>query len=84
MITLTELACKLNVSVFTIERWYRWQRRNDLKVLPIPQRIGRANYWQDSDIPILMEFKNNIIKGRNGEMTNGKSQNIKQHRRKTE
>lgn len=73
MITLTELACRLNVSVFTIQRWYRWQRNNGLKVLPLPKKVGRTKYWQDSDIPILMEFKNNIIKGRNGVMTNGKS-----------
>lgn len=70
-ISISELAYLLNVSVFTINRWYRWQKKFNKKVLPEPKRIGVRNYWKQEDVPVLLEFKNNIIKGRNGVMTNG-------------
>lgn len=70
-ITISELAYLLDVSVFTINRWYRWQKKFNKNVLPEPKRIGVRNYWKQEDVPILLEFKNKIIKGRNGVMTSG-------------
>lgn len=72
MITITELAAHVGVSVFTIQRWYRYQRKSKISILPTPQKIGVNNYYKESDIQIFKNFKNKIIKGRNGVMSNVK------------
>lgn len=72
MLTITQVAAKINVSVFTINRWYRYERNNNLDTLPMAIKKGNTKYFKDSDIPKFLEFKNKIIKGRNGVMSNGK------------
>lgn len=73
-LSVAELAVAIGSSVPTISSWYRWKRENPdndyAKLLPDFVRCGahRARYWNISDIPRLIEFRNSIPQGRNGIM----------------
>ena len=83
-----EVAKELDVSIYTITNWYKWEskliRTSEIKqrFLPIPTKIryakGQPNYWSFEQIEQLREFKDNMIKGRNGmfgKFTNPKHKN---------
>ena len=74
LIKLNELAFLVNVSVQTINSWYRWKSLHPehemAKLIPDYIRIGnrRTRYWKRSDVWKLIEFHASIPQGRNGIM----------------
>lgn len=74
ILTVEEVAVRINVSLPTIASWYRWKRCNPghemADLLPDFFRVGphKARRWYESDIEKLIEFKNSIPQGRNGIM----------------
>ena len=74
MLKIEEVALMLNVSVQTINIWYRWARENpDNEIAQsIPKYIQNGSrqtrYWTQSDVWKLIEFSKLIPKGRNGIM----------------
>lgn len=71
---MEELACLVGVSVQTINIWYKWKRHfpdNELaKLLPDYTQEGprHTRYWDEDAVWRIIEFKQNIIRGRNGVM----------------
>ena len=69
-----EVALLLDISVPTLNNWYKYKKYypNDemSKLLPMPvQKAPRqTRYWQESDIQQLIQFKSQIVEGRNGFM----------------
>lgn len=70
-----EVALLINSSRNTVENWYRFKRLHPddpmAKMLPDyiqPEGKRQTRYWAYSAIPHLLEYKANIIKGRNGKM----------------
>lgn len=74
LLSLTELAIILGVSVYTINNWYSWKRKNPkheyAKFLPDPQQKAphSIRQWKKSDVPSLVKFQKIIPRGRNGVM----------------
>lgn len=69
---IEEVAALIGNSVFTINLWYRWKKKqpdNELaaKLPDITYKNGKK-YWTQSDIYKLIEFKEMIPAGRNGVM----------------
>lgn len=71
---IEEVAVLIGVSVKTMNNWYWFKRENPdsevAKMLPEYQqeRPTSARLWDYDDISKLIEFKNNVVKGRNGKM----------------
>lgn len=71
-----EVCDMLGISVFTMNTWYRWQKKQldngfvDKEYLPKPERQsglkGQPLRWSMEMIGELRDFKSGIIKGRNG------------------
>ena len=73
LLRIEEVAILVNVSVKTINEWYVFKRtepKNEYaKMLPDPikDNTGRR-LWKQADIDKLIQFHNEIPKGRNGIM----------------
>ena len=69
-----EVALLLNISVPTLNNWYLFKRQNPdneyAQMLPDPIQVAprQTRYWDEADIPKLIEFKSNIVWGRSGFM----------------
>jgi hypothetical protein len=77
----------LGISTFTLTNWYKWERKElseqivDEEYLPRPVQLehvkGRPLRWSYEMVTSLMEYKEHIVKGRNGRF--GKYTNTKWH-----
>ena len=73
-IKIEELAMRIDSSTQTINNWYKWKREhpNDELAQLLPDYIQEGNrqtrYWNTKDIWKFIEFKTNIVHGRNGVM----------------
>ena len=73
-IKIEELAMRIDSSTQTINNWYKWKRmfpNNELAaLLPEYTQEGarQTRYWNTEDIWKFIEFKQHIIRGRNGVM----------------
>lgn len=71
---IEQVAVLINSSTQTIDNWYRFKRENPnhelSKLLPDYEQEGerQTRYWSPNDVAKLVEFKNNLPKGRNGVM----------------
>lgn len=71
---IEQVAVLINSSTQTIDNWYRFKRENPnhelSKLLPDYEQDGerQTRYWSPNDVAKLVEFKNNLPKGRNGVM----------------
>ena len=82
-----EVCDMLNISTFTLETWYRWEKKeleNEEVVghyLPQPLRLentrGKPLRWTYEMIEELKYFQSQIVRGRNGRF--GKYTNAKWH-----
>lgn len=72
LLRVEQVALAVDVSIQTINIWYRWKRQNPdseyAKMLPdfIQNGERQTRYWNKADIWRLIEFKNSIPQGRNG------------------
>ncbi len=77
----TQIANEVGVSVYTLKRWYRWWKnedvnklnelvKNGMPELPAYQKVGNSNWkmWNREDIEQLKKFKEYLPKTRNGFM----------------
>lgn len=80
-LTASQVAVKIGVSVYTLKRWYKWYETEEkekldflfkkgMPKLPAYETIGSTSwkYWDENDIPDLIEFKNYIPNTRRGFM----------------
>lgn len=80
-LTTSQVALKLNVSVYTIKRWYKWFETEDpnklaelvkqgMPLLPKYELIGNTywRYWDEADLPKLQAFKDYIPHTKGGFM----------------
>lgn len=90
---IEEVAVRLNVSVGTLNRWYKFKRENPKseisKKLPNYSTVktlrGTARVWTTDDLLQLAQFKVDVKSGRAGQMgkykgrgtKNGKNKNRK-------
>lgn len=71
-LTAVEVAVLVGCSLQTLNYWYSFKRQNPshklAKKLPAYKQKGdrQTRYWREQDIKKLIEFKNNLPKGRNG------------------
>ena len=76
LLTASEVANKLGVSVKTLTIWYKWyndssiQKPKDCPELPMYQQDSPhgKRFWDKKHISKLKKFKNWVPKGRNGLM----------------
>jgi hypothetical protein len=76
MLTASNVANKLNISVKTLTTWYKWyydntiEKPKDFPKLPeyIQDHVNGPRYWTESDVKKLEEFKSWIPRGRAGVM----------------
>lgn len=80
-LTASQVANKLNISVYTLKRWYKWYENEDVRKLdelfkngmpelPVYETIGSTNwrYWNEEDLEQLKKFKEFIPNTRGGFM----------------
>jgi len=76
LLSAQEVAILIDRFPSTISMWYRWKRENPehelAKLLPeyIQEHPRSKRLWKESDVYRLVEFENNIVKGRKGVMGN--------------
>lgn len=76
LLSAQEVAILIDRFPSTISMWYRWKRENPehelAKLLPeyIQEHPRAKRLWKESDVYRLVEFENNIVKGRKGVMGN--------------
>ena len=74
MLKIEEVALSVGVSTKTIRNWYKFKRQNPdnelCNLLPevVRENLRKTMYWKQSDVWKLMEFKKNVVVGRNGSM----------------
>lgn len=74
MFKADEVAVMVGISSMTLKNWYRFKRlcpeSEWAKKLPQPvqEHTRGTNYWKPEDIPILIEFKKSVPRGRKGVM----------------
>lgn len=74
MLRIEEVAVLVGVSVKTINNWYAFKKAKPhsmyAKMIPDFVQVGarQARYWDKSSINKLIEFKQNLPRGRNGAM----------------
>lgn len=81
-LTMSQVANKIGVSVYTIRRWYKWLEsedveklaelvKNGMPVLPKYELVGATKwrYWDENDIEDIIKFKEWVPKTRNGVMS---------------
>lgn len=76
MMRVEEVAMRIGVSTQTLNRWYRFKKKNpdaeftknlpDYSFEPIP--CGVVRVWSEEDVYKLVQFKANIKAGRTGKM----------------
>lgn len=72
LLKIQEVACLLGCSVNTINHWYAFKKLEPdneySKLLPefIQNGERQCRYWHQEDMWKLIEFKQNLPKGRNG------------------
>ncbi len=73
-LNIQEVALLIGCSVPTINNWYRFKKWNPdnpiCELLPEFEQRGsrQTRYWKRQDIPRFLEFRQNIVRGRNGVM----------------
>lgn len=79
-LTASQIANKIEVSVYTVKRWYDWysklseedikelKEKHKMPELPECELIGATNwrYWDEKDIEALIKFKEWVPNTRNG------------------
>lgn len=78
LLKVQEVSVIIGSSIQTINYWYKWKKSNPenelSKLLPdykfIQEGGRKTRYWKQSDIWMLLEFKQKIVRGRNGIMGN--------------
>lgn len=80
----------LHITSWTLTNWYQWERKalasgQILKrELPVPKKLadikGSPRIWTEKQLEELKTFQKNIIRGRNGRMS--EVTNMKSRRRK--
>ena len=74
LLSSQEVALLINRFPSTLSMWYRWKRENPehelAQLLPdyIQAHPRSKRLWKESDVYKLIEFENNIVKGRKGVM----------------
>lgn len=81
-LTMSQVANRIGVSVYTIKRWYKWLEsedvqklaelvKNGMPVLPKYELVGATKwrYWDENDIEDIIKFKEWVPKTRNGVMS---------------
>ena len=74
LLNVQEVAIMTGRSIQTIASWYRWKKlhpRDEFaKKLPAFTRVGKkkTRYWKREDVMQLIDFSQEITKGRNGKM----------------
>ena len=76
LLTASEVANKLNVSVKTLTNWYIWQNDSSIEKpeeyphLPMytQKRKNGPRFWTNDDVERLVEFRDWLPRGRNGVM----------------
>ena len=74
LLSSQEVALLINRFPSTLSMWYRWKRENPdhelAKLLPdyIQEHPRSKRLWKESDVYKLIEFEQNIVKGRKGVM----------------
>lgn len=87
-LTITEVAVLINKSVQTINMWYAWKRKNPdneyVKLLPDYEQDGerQIRYWNREDVWKLIEFGQQLPKGRNGFMGDITQRYVKKEEKK--
>lgn len=80
-LTASQVAAKVDVSVYTLKRWYKWYESlsaeefekhilNKMPKLPDYLTIGTTawRYWDEEDIPQIKKFKEWVPNTRAGVM----------------
>lgn len=75
-VTATKVTQYLDISLRTLDNWYRFYRNasekkpENMPELPNYEQLGpkATRFWNEEDLPKLMEFKNWIPHGRSGVM----------------
>ena len=75
-LTATKVAQALDISVPTLNNWYRWYLDKDIEkpkntpILPMYTQtsLRGVRYWDSEDLPALKKFKKWIPRGRAGVM----------------
>ncbi len=84
LIRIEEVAMLLDVNQFTIERWYRFKRKNpeNKNAQLLPDFIYQTNsknrsvrYWKESDVKKLKKFQESIVLGKLGFMGLNRKEN---------
>ena len=81
--TIEEVACVVGVSAQTINLWYKWKKNfpdNELAlILPEYSQSGprQARYWKSDDMWKMIQFKQSVVRGRNGIMGDVTQRRIK-------
>ncbi len=76
LLTATKVSQYLDISVPTLNNWYNWynnpqfEKPEDTPELPAYIQNGKRStrYWNEEDLPKLIEFKKWVPKGRGGVM----------------
>lgn len=81
-LTMSQVANRTGVSVYTIKRWYKWLEsedvqklaelvKNGMPVLPKYELVGATKwrYWDENDIEDIIKFKEWVPKTRSGVMS---------------
>lgn len=75
MYSADEICKELNITIYTLGNWYRWEKRLikeglEEPYLPQPIKIehtkGKPRMWTESMLEKLKEYQKSIITGRNG------------------
>lgn len=80
-LTASQVAAKVNISVYTLKRWYKWYEglnvdelsgyiTNGMPELPAYETIGNTawRYWNEEDVEKIIEFKDWVPHTRAGVM----------------
>lgn len=87
---IEEVAMRIGVSSQTLNRWYKFKRENPKdevsKRLPayklVTNKSGKVRLWQTEDLQKLMEFKAQMVSGRDGKMGKYKGKGTKNGEKK--
>ena len=83
LIKIEELACIVGVSAQTINLWYKWKKNfpdDELaQLLPnyIQKGVRQTRYWDSDDTWKVLQFRQAVVRGRNGKMGDVTQRRIK-------
>ena len=91
VLKIEEVAMRIGVSSQTINRWYKFKRENPKdevsKRLPAYQLVitpsGKVRLWSQDDLKKLIEFKAQMVSGRDGKMGKYKGKGTKNGEKKS-